>query len=292
MHFADKTWRPPYEAYSVIIQATTGCTYRQCSFCNLYHGQPFRLAPLTEFEADLAEIRYYQPNARRIFLTGANPFAMHYDQLAYRARLIREYLPKMQTIAMFASIRDIKSKTIAQLQKLRALGINGLTIGTESGDEETLLLANKGYTAADIGCECQKLDAAGIEYYLVYMTGLAGHGGGYGNALHSAELFSQLNPYFISVSSLTLFPHTPLYTLAKQGLFIPAGEKERLYELQTFIQNLNIRTHLLADTRSNYHPFTAYLPKEREKALSELQYIIDHTDESIMQNYRASLKSL
>ena len=54
------------------------------------------------------------------------------------------------------------------------MGINGLTIGTESGDDGTLALAGKGYTAADILEQCRKLDEAGIEYYFVYMTGLAG----------------------------------------------------------------------------------------------------------------------
>ena len=36
--------------------------------------------------------------------------------------------------------------------------INGLTIGTESGDDGTLALAGKGYTAADILEQCRKLD--------------------------------------------------------------------------------------------------------------------------------------
>ena len=30
MHFTGRTWRPHYEADSVIIQATSGCTYNQC----------------------------------------------------------------------------------------------------------------------------------------------------------------------------------------------------------------------------------------------------------------------
>lgn len=61
MHFTGRTWRPPYEAYSVIIQATSGCTYNKCRFCSLYHGECFRMSPLSEFEADLAEIKKYQP---------------------------------------------------------------------------------------------------------------------------------------------------------------------------------------------------------------------------------------
>lgn len=250
------------------------------------------MSPIEEFEEDLAEIKTYQPYARRIFWTGANPFAMSYENLKLRALTVRDYLIKCQTMAMFASIRDIKNKEVWQLKKLKAMGINGLSIGVESGDDETLILANKGYTTADIIEQCRKLDEANIEYYFVYMTGLAGKGGGYRNAINSAELFSQLNPYFISVDSLTLFPDTELYQMSQKGLFVPADEKERIRELQVFINHLNIRTHLFANTISNYAPITAYLPYDREKATNELQYVIEHTDEQTMREYRANLKSL
>lgn len=292
MHFTGRTWRPPYEAHSVIIQATSGCTYKKCRFCGLYRNECFRMSSIEEFEEDLAEIKTYQPYARRIFWTGANPFAMSYENLKLRALTVRDYLIKCQTVAMFASIRDIKNKEVWQLKKLKAMGINGLSIGVESGDDETLTLANKGYTAADIIEQCRKLDEANIEYYFVYMTGLAGKGGGYRNAINSAELFSQLNPYFISVDSLTLFPDTELYQMSQRGEFVPADEKERICELQVFIKHLNIRTHLFANTISNYAPVTAHLPYDRKKVTNELQYVIDHTDEQTMRDYRANLKSL
>lgn len=292
MHFTGRTWRPHYEADSCIIELTSGCTYQKCRFCSLYEDEPFALSPFSRFEADLSEIKAYQPNARRIFLTGANPFALSYERLKPYILTVRDYLIKCRTIAMFASIRDVKNKEIWQLKKLRAMGVNGLSIGTESGDDETLELAAKGYTSRDILEQCRKLDAAGMEYYFVYMTGLAGKGGGPRNAMNSAHLFSRLNPRFISVDSLTLFPKTELFKMAEQGTFTPAGEKERLYELQLFIQNLQIRTHLFANSKSNVYPVTAYLPKEREFVISELQYIADTADEEEMKKYRSELKSL
>ena len=292
MHFTGRTWRPPYESQSVILQATSGCTHNKCTFCSLYKDEKFRMSPMDEFEEDLAEIKSYQPNARRVFLTGANPFAMSYENLKLRALTVREYLIKCQSIAMFASIRDIKNKEVWQLKKLRAMGINGLSIGTESGDDATLAQANKGYTSADILEQCRKLDKAGIEYYFVCMTGLAGKGNGQRNAINSAKVFSQLNPYFISVDSLTLFPDTQLYHMAKQGKFTPADEKERIEELQTLIENLHIRTHLFANSVSNYFPFVARLPYERDKAINELQDILDGTDEDEMLEYRQNLRSL
>ena len=298
MHFTGRTWRPPYEAYSVIIQATSGCTYNKCKFCSLYHGECFHMSPMDEFEEDLAEIKTYQPNARRIFWTGANPFAMGYENLKLLALTVRDYLIKCQTIAMFASIRDIKSKNTKQLRKLRTMGINGLSIGMESGDDETLAFMNKGYTSADIVEQLAKLDGAGIEYYLVHMTGLAGKGNGQRNALNTAEVLNQISPYFVenpfflNIDSLTLFPDTELYRMAQQGEFIPAGEKERLEELITLLKNLRIRTRLQADTISNYKPVTGFLPKEKEKIIGELQYILNTTSEEEMLCYRNNLKSL
>lgn len=56
------------------------------------------------------------------------------------------------------------NKKVWQLRRLRALGINGLSIGTESGDDATLMLASKGYTAKELIEQCRKLDDAGIEY--------------------------------------------------------------------------------------------------------------------------------
>lgn len=250
------------------------------------------MSPLEEFEEDLAEIKRYQPNARRIFWTGADPFAMSYENIRLRALTVRDYLIKCQTMAMFAGIRDIRKKEVWQLRKLRALGINGLSIGTESGDDQTLRLANKGYTAADILEQCRKLEEAGIEYYVVYMTGLAGRGNGARNAVNSARLFNQLAPYLIGVDSLTLFPGTELFEMAQRGEFVPAGEKERIQELQILIQNLQIKTHLLANTVSNFYPVTAFLPKEREKIIRELQVVLDTVDEAEMTAYRRGLRSL
>ena len=292
MHFTGRTWRPPYEASSFIIQATSGCTHNKCRFCSLYKNECFHMSPLNEWEDDLKELSSYQPAARRIFWTGANPFALSYENLRTRALIAHDYLAECQTMAMFASIRDIKDKKVWQLRKLKSLSINGLSIGTESGDDVTLRLANKGYSAKDIIDQCRKLDEAGIEYYFVYMTGLAGKGNGIRNAINSAKVFSKLNPRFISVDSLTLFEDTELFQMAQRGEFVPASEKERIEELQVFIKNLQIRVHLFANSVSNFYPTTAYLPKDKEFVIRELQNVLDTVSEDEMEHYRRNLKAL
>ena len=80
--------------------------------------------------------------------------------------------------------------------------------------------------------------------------------------------------------------------MEQEGQFTPAGEKERLEELQVFIKNLQIRTHLFANSGSNFYPASAYLPKERDFVVSELQRIMDTVSEEEMAQYRRNLKSL
>lgn len=80
--------------------------------------------------------------------------------------------------------------------------------------------------------------------------------------------------------------------MAQRGAFIPASEKERIEELQTFVSSLQIRTHLFANSMSNYYPFTAYLPHDRQRVIDELQFVLDNRNESEMERFRSGLRSL
>ena len=291
MHFTGPIWRPPYEAGSVLLQATVGCTHHRCKFCSLYPGIEFRVSPMSEIVSDLEIIRHYQPRARRVFLTGANPFALSFDRLKELAMTVHDYLPRCQ-IGTFSRISDIKNKTVEQLKELRSYGFNGLSIGTESGDDMTLAKMNKGNTAQDTFEQCRKLEEAGIEYYIVYLTGLAGKGNGRRNALASAKLFSRLKPYIISVVSLTLFPGSELYGDVANGNYTVSPEHERLEELMTFIGNLENRTTLLADTVSNPVPINGFLPEDKNRILAELRKMRENIGEAELQTYRRNIRSL
>lgn len=144
MQFTGSVWRPPYEANSLLLQATIGCSHHRCKFCSLYKDTQFRVASREEVERNLEIAQLYQPKARRVFLTGANPFVFSFEKLKILATLIKIYLPEVQNIGCFARISDIKQKTIEQLMELRQLGYDRISIGTESGDDITLSQMNKG----------------------------------------------------------------------------------------------------------------------------------------------------
>ncbi|MGM9601201.1 MAG: hypothetical protein ACI3W5_06430 [Faecousia sp.] len=92
MHYTGTIWRPPYEAYSALIQVTAGCTHHKCKFCTLYEDVPFkfRMSPISEVEEDLRESSHYYHNAKRVFFTGAKRiFQVDYRPTTNLANLLR-----------------------------------------------------------------------------------------------------------------------------------------------------------------------------------------------------------
>ena len=69
-------------------------------------------------------------------------------------------------------------------------------------------------------------------------------------------------------------------------------EHERLQEVKTLISNLNINTHLFANTISNPVPLTGYLPKDTQMLIKELDSIIGQVDENQLKTYRKNIRSL
>lgn len=193
---------------------------------------------------------------------------------------------------MFARISDIEPKTVGELRNLRHLGFDSISIGTESGDDETLAKMDKGYTANDIFEQCKKLEEANIKYNFVYLTGLAGKNKGRQNAVNTATVFNKLNPFTINFVSLTVFPESKLYQEIQKGTYVEATEHERLLELKTFISNLNIETTLLGNTVSNTIPFVGMIPNDKVRILNELDLAIRQISEHELKRYRDSIKSL
>ncbi len=232
LHFTGQIWRPPYEASSQLLQVTSGCTWHKCKFCSLYHGTPFRMSPLSEIEADLKIIREWQPRARRVYLTGANPFAMSYNKLMDIAILLRKYLPEMVSFGMFARVTDIAPKSVDELKNLRHMKMDNINIGMETAHNPTLEKMNKGYHSADIVEQLSKLDEAGIRYNVVYLNGLGGKGIGIESATVTAEVLNSLNPFIINIVSLTIFPESQLFQELQDGTYIEEPEIERLIEIK------------------------------------------------------------
>lgn len=311
MHFTGTIWRPPYEAASLLLEVTAGCTHHSCKFCTLYDDLPFpfRMSPLADVEADLLEAQTlaHSPLERlsaalqglpagrtydRAFLTGANPFVLKAERLLEIAQLVGRYFPSVQSIGCFARITDVGLKTDGELEQLRAAGYDGITIGVETGDPQALAFMDKGYTPADVLEQGRRLDRAGIGYHFFYLAGISGVGRGREGARASAELFNQLHPRIIGSSMLTVYPNSRLYREIQAGNWAQAGELEKLDEVRELISRLTIPVTFAALGASNAYHFQGRLPEDRAGLLAGLDRVCRAADEEELRQYRDTLPHL
>ena len=299
MHYTGTIWRPPYEASSLLLEATAGCTHHRCKFCTLYNDLPFdfRMAPPADMEADLKEARKRYERlsgcrVKRVFLTGANPFVLKFEKLMEIAELIHRYLPETESVGCFARVTDVTLKSDEELAALRAAGYDGLTVGIETADDEALRFMDKGYLAADILEQCGRLDKAGIRYSFFYLTGISGAGRGEDGARATAAVCNQLHPALVGANMLTIYPDSKLYGEIRQGNWKEETETEKYKEVQALVEGLEIPTEFAALGASNAFQMRGVLPEDKEKLLAFLDDVIKNVGEDELRRYRESVHHL
>lgn len=294
MNFSGTIYRPPYEAWAALLQVTAGCTHHKCKFCTLYDDLSFRfrMSTIQEIEADLKELSAVSQNSLRLFLTGANPFALSTEKLKVIARLSKQYLPKLNSIGCFARITDITKKSIGDLKTLRAIGYNRITIGIETGDDFALHFMNKGYSSIDIIQQCKKLEEANIDYNIFYLAGIYGKGHSNQGVENTIKIFNQLHPKIIGASMMTVFSNSQLYHEIQLGNWQEESEREKLKELKILIDKLEINTHFAVLGASNAFHFQGKIPKEKRKMINYIDCILNNYTELQLRNYRENLNSL
>ncbi len=299
MHYTGTIWRPPYEASSLLLEATAGCTHHRCKFCTLYNDLPFsfRMSPIEDIEADLEEARqrygrFPKCRVKRVFLTGANPFVLTYERLMEIAGLIQNYFPEAASIGSFARVTDVTLKSDEELAALHKAGYDGLTIGMETADDEALAFMDKGYLAADILEQCGRLNRAGIRYHFFYLTGISGAGRGEEGARLTVAVCNSLHPGIVGANMLTLYPDSRLYGEMRQGNWREESETEKYREVRTLIAELKISTVFAAMGASNAYQMWGELPEDREKLLSFLDGVIENVGEDELRRYRKNVHHL
>ncbi len=299
MHYTGTIWRPPYEASSLLLEVTAGCTHHRCKFCTLYADLPFRfrMSPMEDIEADLKEAqKMYRSfggrKATRAFLTGANPFVMKYEKLVEIAELVHKYFPEMETIGSFARVTDVTLKTDKELAALREAGYDGLTIGIETADDEALLFMDKGYLAADILVQCGRLDKAGIRYSFFYLAGISGAGRGADGAKATAAVCNKLHPVLIGANMLTIYPDSKLYGEIQRGNWKEESETEKYREVRALIEGLEIPAEFAALGASNAFQLYGVLPEDKPTLIAAIDRIIETVKENDLREYRRNLHHL
>ena len=275
-------YRPPYEAESLRLQVTKGCSHNKCTFCYMYPDVKFSVCPIEEVRADIAEAAEINPDYERVFLEHGDAFVLSADRLLEIADAIHEKLPKVKTIAMYASIQNIRQKTDDELKKLHDAGIGGLDIGVESGLDEALVYMNKGHTAKEAEEQLKRLTEAGIDYSFNAIIGCAGSDLWKENAEATAELINAVQPHLLFLGTLHAQKGCRLFEDMKNGTFKECTIGQLLDEQEHLIRCLDLKdTIYFGSHPSNLVPMLAKLPKHKDEMIRHIHEMRKHYNSNL-----------
>lgn len=271
--YEEPLFRPPSEAYSLILQATIGCSWNKCSFCEMYTQKNFRVKPEDQLFHEIERVAEKNNDIRKIFLADGNAMVLSYDKLQRILDKLNESFPKLNRVSAYAMPRDILSKTGEQLKSLYNSGLKLLYIGIETGDDELLKHIHKGETASSTVDGLVKGQEAGIRNSVMILTGLGGERYSEQHAVESARVLNKIQPHFASTLVLS-FPYGENHYKAKfGGDYKKISVSGLLQELKVFIENTELDSTIFrSDHASNYLILKGVLGRDKQIFLKQIDF--------------------
>jgi radical SAM superfamily enzyme YgiQ (UPF0313 family) len=269
MDYQGNIFRPPSEAYSILLQVTTGCSHNKCTFCGMYKGSRFSIKDEATIMADIEFAAHHCRRQDRLFLCDGDALILPQQKLLAILKRIEVRLPWIKRVGVYANTKSIRRKSPAELAELHAHGIGIAYLGLESGDDTTLSAIHKGADSVRM-IECgRKLRDAGIKLSITVLLGVAGRNRSRIHAVETGRVLTAIDPEYVGGLSLMLTPNTPLFADAQKGEFELLTPIEMLQELRLLLANTELTNGLFhANHASNYLPIKAKLPEEKEKTLA------------------------
>lgn len=277
VRYEGKLYRPPSEADAYILQATIGCSWNACVYCDMYRDKRFRVRPLTESLEDLAEAgRRFGPRVSKLFVADGDALILPVDHFLSLLSAAAQVFPRLERVSCYAMARNVLEKTPDELNALREAGLVRLYIGPESGDDVTLKRIAKGSTFDEHVEAARKAHAAGLEISVIAMLGVAGVERSEEHAARTAALVTAMDPEYFAALTTTVVPSTPLAQLETRGRFVLPSVAQMFEELRSIV-DLARPTHAVFRTNhaSNYLPLKGVLPDDRERIVATIDAALD-----------------
>jgi len=170
---------PPDQYLSLVVQATEGCSFNTCTFCDLCR-EGYRVKTPEEFRQHVAGVLGYlgasaSLRSRGIFLGAANALAVPMARLLPIFETLLEDLDAARRgVSAFVDGFTGVRKTMAEYRLLSHLGLRRVYVGLESGHDPLLAFVRKAGSAADATETVQTIKSAGVHVGVIVMTGLGG----------------------------------------------------------------------------------------------------------------------
>ncbi len=265
--YVEPVFRPPSEARSLIFQITVGCSQNQCAFCGMYQGKQFRVRPVAEILAEVAEIpAHYRQRVDRVFLADGDAVVYPYEGLVTILDALSATFPVLTRVGAYASPRSLTTKSAAELTLLRERKLRILYFGLESGDDPTLQNINKGFAGDEMAELALKARGAGMKLSVTAILGLAGRTRSLEHARATAAWVNRVNPEYFSLLTLFHRHNEPFVRSLDQ-----CTRRELMQETRELLLHLNpARTILRSNHVSNFLELAGSYPKDRERLIADV----------------------
>jgi len=262
--------RPPSEADSILLQATLGCSHNKCTFCGTYKDKRFSIKDQETILADLRFAREYCRRQRRLFIMDGDALVMPHTKLVWLLERIKEYLPWVTRVGLYANAKSVRLKTDEQLRQYVELGVGIAYYGVETGHRELLKKIKKGSTPETLIAQGRRLRQAGMKLSVTVLLGIGGRALSLEHARATGELLSALDPEYVGALTLMVLENTELGQDYLAGRFEPPGTRELLLELREMLAATDLgRGHMFfSNHASNYLPIKVVYPEGKPRALS------------------------
>ena len=271
MRYKGKVYRPPSEAYSLIVQVTYGCSHNKCAFCDMYDDKHFAMRPMDEIREDFELARRVYHRVDRVFLADGDALMRKTADLVSIMGLICGLFPECQRVACYASPTSLQIKSEEDLRTLRQKGLQLVYMGLESGCDAVLERMRKGHTAAEIVAAGQKAKRCGLGLSVTAISGLGSVELWRQHAEDTARAVSEMKPDYLGLLTLMVEPGTPLEQWVREGSFTLLSPLEVLKETELFLQQVDSQgTVFRANHASNYLTLKGTLNDDRQALLGQI----------------------
>ncbi|MBI4808975.1 MAG: radical SAM protein [Nitrosomonadales bacterium] len=267
-------FRPPSEADNLIIQATLGCSFNQCSFCAMYRSKHYVERPLADVFADIRTVAAYLPDAQRVFLADGDALALPTEHLLAILRELAATFPRLTRVSCYATPGNLQRKSADELALLREHKLTLLYFGIESGSDLILKKITKGATQQRMAEVLHKAHTSGMK---VSATVILGLGGTQHSDEHIAGTIALLNSAPVTyLSTLQLFLDesiTEEFQRKHGEPFEMPDDLAILKEQERLISGINPPQPVIfrSNHASNALALAGNLPKDKDKLLLQLR---------------------
>ena len=281
IRYVEPVFRPPSEAQSLILPVTDGCSWNQCTFCEMYTAPQKKFRARGEEEV-LESIRLtgerYGDQIRRVFLADGDALVLPTRRLLTVLDAIRTHLPAVRRISTYCLPRNLLKKSRDEVNELASAGLSMAYVGAESGDNEVLAAVNKGETFDSTLQALEKLGGAGITRSVMILNGLGGRVLSQQHAEQSARLANAAQPEYLATLVVS-FPKGEQRFRAGFPGWEPLAQHELFVEMECFLSTLELRrTVFRSDHASNWLILKGTLGADKERLLAQVRQAIAAPD--------------